>query len=84
MDLTPTVVEMRIDQLTLEGFGRVDVAAVRTALEAGLERRISAGRVPFAASHRPAIALVATWDGAPDAAALGEALAATVYAGIVR
>ncbi|GAA4191184.1 hypothetical protein GCM10022219_09650 [Microbacterium oryzae] len=84
MDVTPAAVEVRIDRLTLEGFGRIDVAAVRTAFDAGLERRIGAGRMTFIESDRPALALAVTWDGPLDAAALGDALAASVYEGVLR
>lgn len=84
MDLRPAAVDVTIDRLMLEGFGRIDVAAVRTAFEAGLERRIGEGGMRFAASDRPALALTLRWDGPPDAAALGDSLAASVYEGIVR
>jgi hypothetical protein len=84
MDLRPAEIEMQIDRLTLEGFGRIDVAAVRMALETGLERRISQGGMRFTASDRPALALAVSWDGQPDSAALGEALAASLYEGILR
>ncbi|MEU1973417.1 hypothetical protein ABZ477_17315 [Microbacterium sp. NPDC019599] len=82
MDVTPISVEMRIDRLTLEGFGRIDVAAVRTALEAGLEHRIGEGGMRFSPSDRPALALTVALDGLADSAALGEALAAVLYDGI--
>ena len=80
--MTPQVVEVSIDRLTFEGFGRIDAAAVRAALEGGLTRLISDGGVPGIDSEQHGIRVALEWSGNGGGAELGGALAVSLYQGL--
>lgn len=83
MGVMPRVVEVRIDRLTLEGFGRVDPHDVRAALESRLGELIRSDGLVAEGWHRTGMTLSFAWDEG-GGAALGESLGTSLYEGLAR
>ena len=87
MDVTPTVVEITIDHLSIEGFGSVDRAVIRRSLQRDLAHIIQEHGIPGVWTSGQAPAEVRTsleWDGRGGAHGLSAALAAQLYEGMKR
>jgi hypothetical protein len=85
MDVTPpTVVEISIEHLTIEGFGAMDSFAVRLALQRDLARLVEERGLPVPwttpGTHAD-ISASLDWDGRGGADGLSAALAERLYDG---
>lgn len=84
MDLTgTTVVDISIEHVSIEGFGVIDSAAMRMALERHLARLVEERGLPGTWQQPGSRADVRTsldWDGRGGADGLSAALAERIYA----
>jgi len=85
MDVTPpTIVDISIEQVTLEGLGPLDRHSMRRALERDLAHLIDERGIPDSwatSGARSEVTAVLHWDGRGGTDALSSALAEQIYRG---
>ncbi|MET1052840.1 MAG: hypothetical protein ABWX65_09400 [Mycetocola sp.] len=79
----PTIVDVRIEHVTIEGLGELDRASLAAALERDLARLVSEHGIPaaWAAGAHPAITANLRWNALGGTNALSSALAEQIYRG---